>query len=324
MFKMADWNQVRSKGWRISHTGVHPTVVTPEKFIGQVDGDHGTYDVTLDRVLADEPGSWTCTCKWGYWVTQMTTWHLRWRICSHAYAASIWYGKNKPTNWEDSIGLDLEEDPMENIFQPIQLTQNTLPEQIDLAGPEFPEPPEPPSPYTPHAPMPRSAKMKFAQAAFTKMFRNPFGPRHPLHQDTQDYINALKFLEEDWLPELLYSSFPVRDQYDKLRHGCNTLKGYATRFIRRVEHHPYINMDMENIRNEVDMLDSYWKMVYDHIDSVRALVQERLLSSKSHFQDRMPKYLDKAVIFDKKDPGYTDEAQDDYGYYADLDPDEEK
>ena len=118
MIKQADWPSVRSKGWRIYHSGgIHPEIMTPEKFVGKTDGDHGTYHVTIDASMAGEPKAWTCTCLWGYWCKVMTTWKLKGRACSHMYAASIYFGKNKPATFDDSVGKNLDEEPNPNILQ---------------------------------------------------------------------------------------------------------------------------------------------------------------------------------------------------------------
>ena len=111
MERKAAWSDVKRKAFKLYHSGaVHPSVMTPERFEGTVDGHHGTYNIVLaypgGRSNPEAVNWWSCDCLWGQWCKIMQRFHLRNRFCSHALAAAVYFGKNKPKTWEESIGGD--------------------------------------------------------------------------------------------------------------------------------------------------------------------------------------------------------------------------
>lgn len=86
---ISHWNDVREKAIELRDSGkVH--ILTNDKDIitANVDGEHGTYEVVLNR---QDPYGWvittsSCTCKWGDWQWKRPHDRTTGRMCSHEYA----------------------------------------------------------------------------------------------------------------------------------------------------------------------------------------------------------------------------------------------
>jgi LysM repeat protein len=90
--RTAAWKDVRAKAMRLKTSGaVHVKDIAPSRIMASVDGDHGTYDVTIlkgasygDQSIAN----WHCGCEWGKWAFKRKFTYVG-RLCSHAYASYL-------------------------------------------------------------------------------------------------------------------------------------------------------------------------------------------------------------------------------------------
>ena len=90
--RTAAWKDVRAKAMRLKTSGaVHVKDIAPSRIMASVDGDHGTYDVTIlkgasygDQSIAN----WHCGCEWGKWAFKRKFTYVG-RLCSHAYASFL-------------------------------------------------------------------------------------------------------------------------------------------------------------------------------------------------------------------------------------------
>jgi hypothetical protein len=90
--RTAAWKDVRAKAMRLKTSGaVHVKDIAPSRIMASVDGDHGTYDVTIlkgasygDQSIAN----WHCGCEWGRWAFKRKFSYVG-RLCSHAYASYL-------------------------------------------------------------------------------------------------------------------------------------------------------------------------------------------------------------------------------------------
>lgn len=90
----ATWADVRAKAKRIRGEGhVRITLATEGMVIGEVQGDHATYESGVQRL----PGSrqavaaWSCGCRWGayHWGAPDDNSRYAGRMCSHVYALQL-------------------------------------------------------------------------------------------------------------------------------------------------------------------------------------------------------------------------------------------
>lgn len=85
--RTAAWSDVKSKARRLRREGqVFLTKLSRERVDAIVEGDHGTYSVTLLRENPDNMSvtSWICSCPWGQWAWDRVFYYGR--FCSHAAA----------------------------------------------------------------------------------------------------------------------------------------------------------------------------------------------------------------------------------------------
>lgn len=104
MEKLATWNDVRQKAYRIvSANGVEIEQISTYSILCKVQGDHGVYEVYVNnnaKVYSSndlDDTDWFCSCSWGDWTNTGNRPHdgpnttgtviVNDRFCSHAYAA---------------------------------------------------------------------------------------------------------------------------------------------------------------------------------------------------------------------------------------------
>jgi len=90
----AAWADVRAKAKRIRSEGkVRITHATEGMVIGEVRGDHSTYESGLQRLPGQRQSvaTWSCGCKWGayHWGAADDFSRYAGRMCSHAYALQL-------------------------------------------------------------------------------------------------------------------------------------------------------------------------------------------------------------------------------------------
>lgn len=88
---MAAWSDVRAKAKRIRTEGkVRVTLATDGMVIGEVQGDHNTYETGIQRLPGQRlsVSGWSCGCKWGayHWGAADDFSRFAGRMCSHALA----------------------------------------------------------------------------------------------------------------------------------------------------------------------------------------------------------------------------------------------
>jgi hypothetical protein len=93
--RTAAWKDVRQKAMRLKTSGaVHVKDIAPSRIMASVDGDHGTYDVTILKgasiggLTANSISNWHCSCEWGRWAFRRKFTFVG-RLCSHGYAAYL-------------------------------------------------------------------------------------------------------------------------------------------------------------------------------------------------------------------------------------------
>ena len=91
----AAWKDVRKKAMRLKTSGaVHVKDIAPGRIMASVDGDHGTYDVTILKgatyggAQGNSISNWHCACEWGKWAFRRKFTFVG-RLCSHAYASYL-------------------------------------------------------------------------------------------------------------------------------------------------------------------------------------------------------------------------------------------
>lgn len=108
----AAWVDVRAKGQRLAREGhVHVDKYTSFQTDAQVQGDSGTYNVTLYRTAGWSKGvaHYSCNCEWGKWAWRRHFYYGR--FCSHGYATYLENQKldsrrrNGPIDDNVSVGL---------------------------------------------------------------------------------------------------------------------------------------------------------------------------------------------------------------------------
>ena len=133
---VADWNDVMQKAKRISEAGGIMLLRNGSQYIvSQVQGDHGTYQVEIQR---QDPNSrvitgWSCECQWSQYAFDRTRKWKKYesRPCSHVLA----------TYWK-SLGTPLDDaDEMEQPMGTGQTQAPKSPPPADLAGPPGGHPP---------------------------------------------------------------------------------------------------------------------------------------------------------------------------------------
>jgi hypothetical protein len=83
--RTAAWNDVRQKAQRLRREGrVHVLHKAPGNIYANVDGDHGTYSVLINKVSFNSQtiDKWACSCEWGKWAFQRKISYVG-RLCSH-------------------------------------------------------------------------------------------------------------------------------------------------------------------------------------------------------------------------------------------------
>lgn len=83
------WNDVRQKAVQMRRDGRVKLLRNDKSVIAaEVKGEHGTYEVVLNRQSADSwaISTWSCECGWGQWAFKRQHTYVG-RMCSHAYAA---------------------------------------------------------------------------------------------------------------------------------------------------------------------------------------------------------------------------------------------
>jgi ferritin-like metal-binding protein YciE len=89
--RTAAWNDVRQKAQRLRREGrVHVLHKAPGNIYANVDGDHGTYSVLINKVSFNSQtiDKWACSCEWGKWAFQRKISYVG-RLCSHGYASYL-------------------------------------------------------------------------------------------------------------------------------------------------------------------------------------------------------------------------------------------
>ena len=93
--RTAAWKDVRAKAMRLKTSGaVHVKDLAPGRIMASVDGDHGTYDVTILKgatfggLNGNAISNWHCACEWGKWAFRRKFTFVG-RLCSHAYASYL-------------------------------------------------------------------------------------------------------------------------------------------------------------------------------------------------------------------------------------------
>lgn len=83
----ASWADVRNKAKALREESRVKIAVVSEGYIqGEVEGDHGTYAVELQRMPGRQAiAAWTCGCAWMKWAWG----RFAGRLCSHAYALQL-------------------------------------------------------------------------------------------------------------------------------------------------------------------------------------------------------------------------------------------
>lgn len=108
LIKEADWDDVMSKAKRLIQSGnVQILRNGYNTIVGQVQGDHGTYQTEISR---DDPNSqaislWQCECPWDQFAWQRTRQWKKYegRVCSHVLA-TYWMAQTMPLDEEYEPG----------------------------------------------------------------------------------------------------------------------------------------------------------------------------------------------------------------------------
>lgn len=122
--KEADWDDVQAKAVRLIQSGsVHLTRNGDDQVQGNVDGDHGNYDVWFtqqDPANPDVITQWECGCPWDQYAWGRTRQWKKYegRVCSHALAL-YWASKGVPK--------DEAAHPANNAANPNQQSLFTMP-----------------------------------------------------------------------------------------------------------------------------------------------------------------------------------------------------
>ena len=141
------WEYVRNKGDQIfDNNGVEPDVITPTKLIARVTSNAArnntrrgqpsghVYDVHLypDKAVNWEPDSWKCSCLYGFWSNYMTKWSIRYRPCSHVWAA-IRYWSAHPEQYQDDTD---EQDNFQNINDERDKMRDYYGDRLNTSNPD--------------------------------------------------------------------------------------------------------------------------------------------------------------------------------------------
>ena len=123
------WEYVRNKGDQIfANGGVEPDVITATRLIARVTSNAArndtrrgqpsghVYDVQLlpEKAMEWSPDSWKCSCKYGFWSEHMTTWGIRYRPCSHVWAAIKYWAAHPEDHKEDTGDISIIRDSPNN------------------------------------------------------------------------------------------------------------------------------------------------------------------------------------------------------------------
>lgn len=89
--RTAAWTDVRQKAQRLRREGrVHVLHKAPGNIYANVDGDHGTYSVLINKTGFRQQSidNWACSCEWGKWAFVRKISYVG-RLCSHGYATYL-------------------------------------------------------------------------------------------------------------------------------------------------------------------------------------------------------------------------------------------